>query len=166
MIRSTGVFLDVSVFTAFFTIKFKERMQDGLLYLRDIGDDGETQDLPILREWKSARALLLRYKAAASPLLNGAKAELGKVWIESLPGNCGTPWRLEEDDYAQAHIRTRTALIAAPDAFTFSGPDKVLLGPGVVNLVEHRVLHSDVNPSHHARVHLIVDVKRPEPDGE
>lgn len=165
MIRSTGVFLDTSAFTAFFVVKFKERMQDGLLYLRDIGEDGEAIDLPILKEWKSARALLLRFKAAASPLLKDAQVELGKVWLESLPGNHGTPWVRYEDDYAQAHIRTRTALVATPDAFTFSGPDKVLLAAGVVNLVEHRVLHSEINPSIHTRTHLIVDVRRPEADG-
>lgn len=167
MIRSTGVFIDTSAFTAMFVVKHHEKMRGGLLYLRDIGEDGEVEDLPILKQWSSARALLLRFKAAAGLALNGAKAELGKVWLESLPGQCGTPWERYEDDYAQAHIRLRTSLISTPDAYTHSGADRSLLVPGMVHLVEHRVLHSEINLSVHTRTHLIVDLKRPEaPDGE
>lgn len=166
MIRSTGVFLDTRHLTAMFVVKYGDRMQDGLLHLRDIGDDGEAADMPILKEWKSARGFLARFKAASAPLLNGQAAVFGKVWIESLPGQFGTPWTREEDDYAQSVIRTRTALIVTPDCYSFSGLDRVQLGVGVVNIVEHRILCSETNPAPHSRVHLIVDVKRPDPDAE
>lgn len=149
-----------------FIVKYRERMQDGILYLRDLGEDGEAVDKPILKEWKSARALLQRFKAASSPLLDGTPAELGKVWIETLPGCYGTPWTLFEDDYAQAHIRTRICLVAAPDAYSCSGLDRILLSPGIVNIVEHRVLHSEINLSVYPRTHLIIDFKRPETDVE
>jgi len=149
-----------------FVVKYEQRLKEGLLFLRDIGEDGEAEDLPIMKEWKSARALLTRYKAQGSSFLGGAKCELGKVWIESLPGMHGTPWLLEEDDYAQSVVRTRICLVPSPDAYSHSAGDRVLLGVGVVNVVEHRTLHSETNLSTHSRVHLIVDVKRPETDGQ
>lgn len=166
VIRPAG-FIPTDQFTAFFVAKYRARLDQGLLYLRDIPPTdvfAEPKDLPILREWKTARALLARFKSIAAPLLRGEQAEFGKVWIEQLPGNCGTPWLLEEDDYAQAHIRTRTCLIPAPDAYSCSGLERVLLSVGVVNIIEHRVLHSEMNLSPYPRVHLIVDIKRPEPE--
>lgn len=164
MIRSTGVFLQTADFAARFQLVFKKRLDNGLLYLRDIPEDGETvHDLPILEEWKTAQALLKRFRAAASGFLNGEPARLGKVWIEQLPGHSATPWQMEEDEYAQGHIRTRTCIVPAPDAYTLSGLERLLLSTGVVNVVEHRVLHSEINLSSYPRVHLIIDVQRPEP---
>lgn len=136
-------------------------MKNGLLYLRDLNEAGEAHDLPILREWKSAKLMLSRYKLAAAGFLGGKTPELGKAWLETLPGQHGTPWTIEEDDYAQAHIRTRLALIGAPDAYSCSGLDRVLLSVGIVNVVEHRALHSEINLGTFPRTHLIVDVETP-----
>lgn len=165
MIQNTGIFIDTATFTAGFVLKMRERMKDGLLFLRDIPRDeplADPVDLPILKEWGAARLLLKRMKLDVARVLKVSPAELGKVWIETLPGEHGTPWTIEEDDYAQAHVRTRTALIVAPNAFTMSGLHRELLGVGVVNLVEHRILHSEINLSIHPRTHLIIDVRRPE----
>lgn len=156
MIRSTGVFLSTAEFTAFYVAKFRTRLDQGLLPLRD--EDG---DLPILKEWKTARALLARFRAAAAPFLDGHTATLGKVWIEQLPGECGTPWTIAEDDYAQAHIRTRTCLIPSPGAWSLSGGEQLMIPVGSVATVEHRALCSEVNFSPYPRTHLIVDVKKP-----
>lgn len=166
MITSTGVFLDTVEVTARFQLVYRKRLDNGLLFLRDIVEDEEVaSDLPILGEWKSAKALLNRFKAKAAVFLK-APAVLGKAWIEQLPANSATPWTMEEDDYAQAHVRTRTCLTQVPDCFSFSGPSPLLLATGVVNVVEHRVLCSEINMSSHPRAHLIVDVQRPEPDEE
>lgn len=165
MIRSTGVFLDTTTLTAWLTLKHRNKMQDGILHLRDMTDeDVEPKDLPALRKWQAASAFLSRFKSAAAPLLNGQPAVLGKVWIETLPGQSAMPWIREEDDYAQAHIRTRTSLIATPENYSMSGLDRVSLGVGVVNVVEHRIFNSEINLGSHPRTHLIVDVRRP--DGE
>ena len=161
MIRNTGVFLQTADFTAFFQVKFRKEMADGILRLRS-----ETSDLPILREWRSAKALLARYRAAAAVFSDGVQPDLGQVWIEQLPGMHGTPWLLEEDDYAQAHIRTRIALIQSPDAWTFSGLQSAILAVGMVNEIDHRSLCSEINLSAYPRTHLIVDVKKPEPDAD
>lgn len=161
MIRNTGVFLQTADFTAFFQVKFRKEMDGGILRLRS--DDA---DLPILKEWKSAKALLARYRAAAAVFFDGVQPSLGRVWIEQLPGMHGTPWTLEEDDYAQAHVRTRIALIQSPDAWTFSGLASAILAVGMVNEIDHRSLCSEINLSAYPRTHLIVDVKKPEPDDE
>lgn len=161
MIRSTGVFLDTRQLTARFVVTYEKRMLNGLLKLRDLDEEGEPYDLPILAEWNSARAFLSRFKSAAAQFLGGQKAVLGKAWLESLPGMHGTPWTLEEDDYAQSVVRTRTALISVPEGWSHSGLDKILMMPGVVNVIEHRTLHSEQNLSSYSRLHLIVDVQRP-----
>lgn len=162
MIRPTGVFLDTRQLTALFVVKYHERMNDGVLQLRDLGDDGEAKDLPIVKEWKAARAILNRFRSSSAAFFNGQATELGKAWIESLPPMCGTPWSVEDDDYAQSVFRTRTALISVPNGYSYCGDERVLMGPGVVNAIEHRMLCSEVNPSQFSRVHLIVDVKRPD----
>ena len=165
VIRPIG-FLDTSAVMARYVLKYRDQANNGLLYLRDLDDEGEAQDLPLLKEWRSAKALLNRYKATASEMMKGQTAVLGKAWIETLPGAHGTPWTIEEDEYAQVHIRTRTCLIPVPQTYTFSGEEKVTIGVGTVNIVEHRILHCEVNFSAYPRTHLIVDVRRPEEEAE
>jgi len=164
MIQPIG-FIDAAAFTASYVVKYKQHMRDGTLKLRS-RDPADVllavADEPILGEWKAAAALLSRYRSHARNALKDSKIELGEAWIEMLPGGHGTPWRQYEDDYAQAHIRTRLCLIPAPDAFTYSGHFREILAVGVVNVVEHRVLHSDTNFSTFPRVHLVVDVERPD----
>ena len=162
MIRPVS-FVDTRQVSARFVLKYDQHLKDGVLPLRDVREDGIV-DLPILEEWKSAKALLTRIRLGASEALSGKPVELGRAWIEQLPGGCGTLWSLDEDEYAQQHIRTRTCLIPAPDCYTYSGAERVVLGVGVVNVVEHRILNSETNFSAYPRVHLIVDVRRPEPD--
>lgn len=169
MIQPIG-FIDLSVFTAHYLVKYKERMQDGILVLRGHNPDDPLDDVvverQVLKEWKSARAALSRIQTGAGALLKTATPQLGKAWIEMLPGGHGTPWQQFEDDYAQDHIRTRTCMVPAPDCYSYSGFHRELLAVGVLNVVEHRILHSETNFSAYPRVHLVVDVKRPEPDAE
>lgn len=157
-------FIELSAFTAHYIVKYKERMAEGVLPLRDVDALGDAYDMPVLKEWKSARAVLARIQSGAAPFLGGKTPELGKAWIEMLPGGHGTPWRQDEDDYAQSVIRTRTCMIPTHDAYTYSGNFRELLNAGVLNVIEHRILHSETNFSAYPRVHLIVDVKRPDAD--
>lgn len=165
MIRALG-FVDTSAFTAMLVVKYRDRAEQGILPLRSVKEgEADPSDLPILKEWKGARALLTRMRAAAAPLMDGVTPELGKVWVETLPPMSGTPWALEDDDYAAGHVRTRTCLIPAPDAWSICGGSSAILGVGVVNVLDLRLLASEVNHSQHARTHLIVDFKRPVDDG-
>lgn len=161
MIQQTTIFLDTRQLTALFILKHHERMQDGILRLRALDDEGEAIDLPILKEWKAARTILNRFRAGTAAFFDGETTDLGKAWIESLPPVTGTPWQIEDDDYAQSIIRTRTCLIGVPGGYSMSGDAKLLMSTGCVNVIEHRDLCSEINPSQYSRVHLIVDVKRP-----
>lgn len=160
-------FLDTSVFTAMYVMKHAKLTDNGILKLRDFKDDEtETSDLPILREWKSARAVLARIRASAAPFFEGQTPILGRAWIEVLPPESGTPWAIEVDDYADAHRRTRTCLIPNPGAISYSGGAAANLLVGMVNLIDHRALCSEINGGEHPRVHLIVDIKVPVDDAE
>lgn len=167
MIRPIG-FLDTAQLSAGWTVKYKERASNGVLKLRDIDPDdvmGDSIiDTPVVKEWKAANAILKRIKSQGAQQFGGRAVELGKAWIEVLPGGHGTPWTVEEDDYAQSVVRTRTCLVPAPDAYTCSGVDRIILNVGWLHHVEHRLLHSEVNFGTFGRVHLIVDVKIPEPE--
>ncbi len=158
MIKPVG-FVELSRFTAAFVVQYRQNAVDNILQLRS-----PDEDFPLLKEWKSARAVLTRIQAGAAPLLGGKPVKLGRVWIETLDGGRGTPWAQEEDEYAQSHIRTRTCMIPTHDAYSYSGNFRELLNVGVINFIEHRILHSEVNFSPYPRTHLIVDIKKPEPE--
>lgn len=157
-------FLDTSAFTAAYVAKYKKSVEDGILNLRDARDDGEVTALGVLKEWNSARALLQRLRAAAAPFFDGVTPELGKAWVEVLPPRSGTPWVVEEGDYALTHVRTRTCLIPSPGAISYCGASFVQLAVGTVNQIDHRQLCSEVNLGEHTRVHLVVDVRVPNAD--
>lgn len=162
MIKTLG-FLDTSTFTAMFVLKHREKASDGVLKLRDFKDDEvDPSDLPILKEWKSARALLTRVRSSAAPFLGGKTPTLGRAWIDIVPPLAGTGWASETGEYADQHVRTRTCLIPCPGAMSYSGVQSANLLVGMVNLVDHRSLCSEVNFGEHARVHLVVDVRVPD----
>jgi hypothetical protein len=168
MIQPIG-FIDASAFTASYVVKHRQALRDGVLELRGVDEDdvlGAIIDRSVLAEWKTAKNLLQRYRSHARTMLKDSTLDLGKAWIEMLPGGHGTPWASFEDDYAQAYVRTRLCLIPAPDSFTYSGHFRDILAVGVVNVVEHRILHAETNFSVHPRVHLVVDVERPRADQE
>lgn len=160
-------FLDTSAMMAMYVVKYAKSVDNGILSLRDFKDDeSDPSDLAILREWKSARAVLARIRSAAAPFFDGVVPSLGRAWLEILPPLAGTPWSSEADDYAEAHRRTRTCLIGGPGAMSYSGPAAANLLPGMVNLVDHRTLCSETNTGDFPRVHLIVDIKVPVEDAE
>lgn len=154
-------FLETSQMTARWVLKYREQAVDGILKLRDLNDEGEAEDLPILKEWRSAKALLARLRASAAPFFNGVTPELGKAWLEIVPPLSGTPWTSEAGDYVEAHVRTRTCLVPSPNALSYSGISSAVLLVGIVTQVDHRLMCSEVNHGEHARTHLIVDVKVP-----
>ncbi len=162
MIRAL-TFIDASTFTAHFIVKYRAQMVDGVLPLRGVGaEEVEVEDLPVLKEWKSARALLLKIRNGAAAAFGDQVPELGRVWVETVPPESGTPWTCEAGDYADEHLRLRIALIPGIDCYSHSGDARAILGVGVVNLVEHRKLCCEVNLGQTARTHLVVDVRKPD----
>lgn len=161
-IRPIG-FVDTSNFTARYVLKHKAKVEEGILPLRDFkGEDVDPTDRAILQDWPSARALLSRLRAGAAPHFGGHTPELGRVWLEVVPPMSGTPWASESGDYADAHVRTRTCLIPCPGAMSFCGTSSANLLVGMVNLIDHHALCSEINAGDHPRVHLVADFKIPE----
>ena len=159
MIQPLG-FIDTAAFSSWFHVKHREKMTDGILNLRTIKpDDVDYSETPLVREWKSARAILLRIRNRAAETLKGP-TDLGKAFIETLPPHTGSPWTREDQDYAAQYARLRICLFSAPGCWTFSGMTQAQLSVGVVNLVENRQLCSELNLSDHPRTHLVVDVRR------
>ena len=161
MITPLG-FIDTSTFTSMFVVKYKERMKDGLLWLRGSPDTVvEIDDASIMKEWKSARALLQRIKNKVAETTK-APAELGRAWIETLEPHSGTPWSMDPDEHTASFVRFRICLLGAPGCWSFSGNQNAQLAVGVVNLIENRVICSEANFSDYPRTHLIVEVSRPD----
>ncbi len=162
MIRSVG-FLETSQLTALFVVKYREQMVEGVLPLRAVkqGDEDAT-DCAILKEWKGARALLTRFRAAAAVFLDGRSATLGRAWLETLPPGAHTPWALDETDYGRGYYRARICLIPSPGAWSYSGGGAALLAVGAVNVFDPTLLACEVNFGDHPRTHLVIDVRRPE----
>lgn len=161
MIQNIG-FIDTSVFTATFVLKHKAKLLEGVLALRTIkSDDADASDTAIMADWKSGRALLTRLRVGAAPYFDGKTPTLGRAWIEHLPPRTATPWLIEDDDYADAHVRTRTCLIQSPSAASFCGVQNANLLVGIVTALDMRQLCSEANFSDYPRTHLVVDVKRP-----
>lgn len=158
-------FLDTSLFTATYLTRHRDKVENGVLRLRDFADDkDEIVDLPIVKDWKNAKHLLSRFRHAAAAHFQGVAPDLGRVWLEVLPPLSGVSWGAEVGDYAESHIRTRTCLIPCPSAVSYAGGAQAFLPVGSVTAHDPRLLASEANFGEHARVHLIVDVKRPDAD--
>lgn len=156
-------FIETANFTATYINRHRDKLVNGVLKLRDFDGDSETVvDLPLVKDWKTAKSLLSRLRAGAAPHFGGVTPGLGRAWIEVLPPQAGTPWTAEAGDYADTHIRTRTCLIPSPGAVSHVGLQNATLLVGVVTSYDPRALACEVNHGEHARAHLIVDVRRPE----
>jgi hypothetical protein len=158
------VFLDAHLFTAHYVAKFRKTHQrEGVLHLRDLGEDGvDVEDMSVLKEWNSARTLLSKIRHGAAPFFKGLVPEIGRAWIESLPPETCSPWAREEGDYADAHLRLRMCLIPGTDSLSCSGLAREMLHVNILNQIDHKRLCCEMNLGQTARVHLVVDVRVPD----
>lgn len=121
-------------------------------------------DYPILKDWKSARALLVRIKDAVQPLFPKSKIVLGKAMVVRLKIGGHVDWHIDEGAYAELHDRAHLCLLPSPGAFLYSGGEQAQPQVGVLTWVNNRVPHSALNMGPVTRSHLIVDVRKPDPD--
>lgn len=164
-IRPVG-FLDLSNMTSTFVRTYRERLKDDSNYpgaqtllLRSATSDGS-----ILKDWKTARAVLMRLKNEAAPFLGGKPAVLGKAMVVSLKPSSWTDWEFSDDEYSLAHIRLHICMVPSPLAFVYSGGAGLNLPVGQVFAVDQQALHSEINLGPCARVHIVVDIRKPEED--
>lgn len=128
--------------------------------------DEDQVDYPILKEWKSARNLLARIRVALAPLpsFQGKPVVFGKAMIVTLKPGGFVDWHVDEGEYAAAHDRVHLCLLPSPGAWLYSGGEQVNPPVGQLTYMNNRVLHSAVNLGPVPRVHLILDVRKPDPE--
>lgn len=118
-------------------------------------------DTELLAKWPSARAVLA--KIAESHLArSGVVPIFGKAMVISLKPNGWVDWHMDQGSYAEAHDRFHVCLIPSAGALLFCGGQTMSLQVGSLCWVNNRALHSAVNFGANARVHLVVDIRKPE----
>lgn len=121
-------------------------------------------DYPILKDWKSARAILARIKDAVQPLFPGRNIVLGKAMIVRLKVGGFVDWHVDEGEYAMKHDRAHLCLLPSPGAWLYSGGEVAQPPVGQVTYFNNHAPHSALNMGPVARVHLIVDIRKPDQD--
>ena len=121
--------------------------------------DVEQVDYPILTEFKSARSLLLKIKAALVPF--SPKPEFGKAMLVSLRPGGIVDWHTDEGAYAEQHERFHLCLVPSAGALCIYGTEPVSMAVGMLNWVNNRVPHTAINLGTNSRIHLVVDVRKP-----
>lgn len=125
-------------------------------------DDVPQVEYAILKDFKSARSLLLKIANLVAPMNGGQPGELGKAMIVSLPPGGWVDWHVDEGAYAEAHHRFHVCLVPSPGAMLYVGGEAVNLPVGMLNYVNNRVPHSAYNVGPVSRIHLIADIRRPD----
>ena len=151
-------FLDTWAFSSTLFARYKDRFvgdHHSLTMLPLRGPDGP---LPILAEWKSAKALLARVRAASAPFTGGKTGELGEAALVHLKPGGFMEWTWEDTEYARLHHRLHLCVVPGPGCCIFSGGESGVLPVGMLTYVNRRVLHSAVNFGETPAIHLIVDV--------
>lgn len=161
MLRAVA-FLDLSTFTATYVRSYKEELKDDASYAgaQTVHLRSADADLPVLKEWRSARALLQRLRNEAAPFLGGKPAVLGRAFIVSLKPQAFTDWQRHEDAYSLEHMRLIVPMIPSPGYTVFSGGVGLNPPVGQVTFVDVQNLHSEINLGLCACANLVVDVRR------
>jgi len=146
-LRSIG-FIDTSMMTANLLVRHRDSFTDGSLLLRD--GDG---DRPILDKFKSAKNLLNRIRR-----LMGETSVIRRAEIISLPPGGFTSWREEKSVETEQMARVHVCLVPSPGAWLYCGGDALVAPVGQMLLLDHRMLHSEINLGMNDRIHLVVDV--------
>lgn len=169
--------LDVSQIAAFLATKHRSRLDEApdplhadtkIILLRGPKKqspeawkaDVEQVDQPVLKEWKSASAMLTRIRNGAAPFFGGQVPDIGRAYIEQLRPGGKIDWNIETGAYAEAYVRLHLCLVPTPGAFLYSGTQSMCLPWGQLAVVEHRIWNSAMNFGNWPRTHLVVDVRR------
>jgi hypothetical protein len=148
-LRSLG-FIDTSMMTANLLVRHRESFMGGSIVLRDAEGDR-----PVLEKFKSAKNLLNRIKR----LVGGdSDCLIRRAEIVSLPPGGFTPWQEEKSVETEQMVRVHVCLVPSPAAWLYCGGDAMVAPVGQLVLLNHRMLHSEINLGMNDRIHLVVDV--------
>lgn len=150
-------FVDSWAFASILHGRYKDRFTGSapgysVLTLRD--HDGP---LPILAEWKSAKALLSRIANAASPIFGGEVPDLGVAELVKISAGGVIPWNAEEPS---EWVSLALCIVPAPGAWLYSGGEAAVLPVGQLTIVRRDLLHSAINLSNHPSITLVLRVRK------
>lgn len=151
-------FLDTWAFSAALHNRHKDKFGGDhhsamLLPLR-----GPQGPLPVLAEWRSAKALLSRIRLMASTFMGGKAPVLGEAAVVQLRPHGFVEWSLDPEAPPAFHL----CIVPSPDAYLYAGGICAVLPVGQLTYLNRRVLWSAVNFGPSPVIHLVVDVKAPD----
>lgn len=147
-------FVDGSACAARYVTQFKARLEGDTIMLRSGG-----KDLPILKEWKSAKNLITKISNAAAPFLDGKPAKINTAYIYTLVPNEREEWGYLQPDGIRAYL----PLLPSPNAMLFSGIEGANPPVGMLTVVNRAQPFSALNLGPVAATWMIVDAAIPEP---
>ena len=150
-------FIDTWAFSATLYARYKERFVGEHHSMDLIPLRSEEGALPILAEWKSAKALLARIRVAAAPFMGDRTPDLGQAAVVRLKPGGFIEWSREE-----AGTSLHLPIVPCPGAWVYAGGEASVLPVGQLTYVNRRVPWSAVNFGEHSVIHLIVDVSVPD----
>lgn len=150
-------YIDSWAFSATLHSKYKDRFGGDHHSMSILPLRSEESALPILAEWKSAKALLTRIRTAAAPFFGGETPELGTAALVKVIGGGYVEWGIRESDWVSLHL----CIVPSPGAWTYSGGEGVVLPVGQLTFINRNAIHSAINLGHHAVIHLVVDARKP-----
>lgn len=124
-------------------------------------EDVPHADTALLDGWPSAKAVMGKI-AESHRRRAGLEPIFGKAMVVSLKPGGHVDWHTDQGAYAEAHDRFHLCLIPSSGAVIFSGLQSAMLPVGQLTWINNRELHSAINAGTNARIHLIVDVRKPE----
>ncbi len=148
-------FVDGSLATAGYVRQFRAQMEGRHIHLREDG-----KDLPVLKEWKSAKGLLTKVANAASVLLGGKTADIVKASVWALEPDGIEDWGFDTGQTVRAYL----PLLPSPGAMLFIGTEGANPPVGQLTVIDRRPPFSAINVGPVAAVWLVVDAKIPDPE--
>ena len=115
----------------------------------------------LLAEWPSARIVLDQISESHFRRTE-RRPIFGKIMVVSLRPGGWVDWHVDEGSYAMAHDRFHLCLCPSPAALLYSGAAVAALPMGQLTFVNNRIPHCATNFGVVPRVHLIVDIRKPE----
>lgn len=155
-------FIDTSAMTAKLILSYRNRfeaMDDGT---ERIVLSEANEATALLKEWKSATALLARLRNEAAPYFGGNPAQIDGAFIERIKTGVVTAWRADESEYAEEHVRAMICLVPSPGAWVYCGGESVVPMVGQIVLVNVLAQTTCANFGPCATIRLCLDVRRPE----
>lgn len=165
-------FVDPTMFLSTMTLKYGKHFTDAQytfdpgikhIALRGSLNEGDEQqtDLPLLKEWPSAQALIDSAANMITTHLAAENLQLGQVYVESIPPGGFTSWRAAASAYDKKHHRFKMLASPCSGGCWFVGGDSLAPGVGNLTYLNHLALHSAINLGPVPQISLIIDVRRP-----